>query len=331
MRISFISRAIALGLLALFFSMPAAAESPKSASGPLLLVLNKSENTLVTVDPGTLKVLGRYPTGNGPHEAAVSADGRLAYVSNYGTGGQPGNSLSVIDLPSGKSNQVDLGKLLRPHGIMESEGKIYFTAEGSRTVARFDPKSQSVDWSRETGQNVTHMVVVLPSAKKLYTANIGSNSVTVVELDKPEGVKQIAVGEGAEGIDITPDGREVWVGNRGDGSISIIDTSSDKVKETINVGKVPIRVKVTPDGKRVLATDAESGELIVIDAASRKVTKRLPMGGTPVGLLITPDGKKAFVASTASNKVTEVDLTELAIGRSLEPGREPDGLAWASR
>ena len=306
----------------------AAAESTKSTTTPLLLVLNKSENTLVSVDPATLKVLGRYPTGNGPHEVTVSADGSFAYVSNYGTDSQPGHTLSVIDLAAGKSNEVDLGKLQRPHGIVESGGKIYFTAEGSHTVARFDQATQRVDWSRETNQNVTHMVVVMPRGKKLYTANIGSNSVTAVDLNKSEGVKQIAVGEGAEAIDLSPDGRELWVGNRGDGTLSIIDTASDAVKATIEVGKVPIRLKFTPDGKRVLVTDAQSGDLVAVDAASRKVGKRLPIGGTPVGLLITPDGKKAFVAATSADKVYEVNLDDLSVIRSFESGREPDGMAW---
>jgi YVTN family beta-propeller protein len=305
----------------------AADERAVASSRPLLLILNKSDNTMVAVDPATLKVVSRVATGNGPHEVAVSADGRLAYVANYGTGGQPGDTLSIVDLTSGKGKEVNVG-LKRPHGIVEHGGKIYFTAEGSQTVARFDPASEKVDWSKQTGQQVTHMVVVTPDGKKAFTANIGSDSVTAVDIGKPDGVRQIAVGKGAEAIDLSPDGRELWVGNRGDGTLSIIDPKSDKVKETIKVGEVPIRLKFTPDGKRVLVSDAQSGELIVVEATSRKIVKRIPVGGTPVGLLITPDGKKAFVAATASNKVFEVNLDELAMGRTVEPGREPDGLAW---
>jgi YVTN family beta-propeller protein len=316
---------VTLVLLVAILTGSAIAQS--SPSRPLLLILNKSDNTMVAVDPVTLKVVSRVATGNGPHEVAVSADGRLAYVANYGTGGQPGDTLSIIDLASSKGKEVNVG-LKRPHGIVEHGGKIYFTAEGSQAVARFDPAAQKVDWSKQTGQQVTHMVVVTPDGKKAYTANIGSNSVTALDIGKPEGVKQIAVGKGAEAIDLAPNGNELWVGNRDDGTLSIIDPKSDTVKETIKVGQVPIRLKFTPDGKRVLVSDATAGELIVIDATSRKIVKRIPVGGTPVGLLIAPDGKKAFVAATASNKVFEVNLDELAMGRTVEPGREPDGLAW---
>src|SRR5688500_10277405 len=67
------------------------------ASTAALLVLNKVENTLAIIDPTSLTVLGRVPTGVGPHEVITSADGRLAYVANYGTQQVLGNSISIID------------------------------------------------------------------------------------------------------------------------------------------------------------------------------------------------------------------------------------------
>ena len=51
-----------------------------------LLVLAKHDDTLAIVDPLSLKVLSRIPVGNDPHEVIGSADGKTAYVSNYGFG-----------------------------------------------------------------------------------------------------------------------------------------------------------------------------------------------------------------------------------------------------
>ncbi|HEV8525265.1 MAG TPA: cytochrome D1 domain-containing protein [Terriglobales bacterium] len=309
-------------LLALL-SLPAHAQQ--------LLVLNKTDNTLAIVDAASLKVVATVPTGMGPHEVAVSNDGKTAYVANYGSGPQPGSTLSVVDLGTLKAREVSLGALQRPHGITESGGKIYFTAEGSRLVARLDPASERVDWLMGTGQLVTHMVVVAPKLNKLYTANIGSDTVTVVNLSAsgPQQMKQIATGKGPEGMDLSPDGKELWVGPRGDGGLAIIDTGTDTIKQTLQVGKAPIRVKFTPDGKRVLVSDAAAGEVIIFDPAARKEVKRIPVGEAPVGIQVTPDGKRAFVAATRADKVFEIDLEKLDVGRSLSPGREPDGMAWA--
>lgn len=49
-----------------------------------VVVVCKSDFRLVLVDPVTEKVLVKLPTGLGPHEVAVSPDGRTAYVSNFG-------------------------------------------------------------------------------------------------------------------------------------------------------------------------------------------------------------------------------------------------------
>ncbi len=300
-----------------------------------LLVLNKTDNTLAIVDPATLQVVGRVPTGEAPHELTASADGRLAFVANYGTVPKPGNTISVIDIAARKEiKRIDLGPLLRPHGITQSGGKIYFTVQGSLAVARYDPSVERVDWIVGTGQNGTHMVLVTPDLKKAYTANVGSGTVTSIEVGSVPGgavLKTIAVGKGPEGMDLSPDGRELWVGHRQDGGLSIIDTAADTVKETIKVGRAPIRVKFTPDGNRVLVSDSEGGDVVVFERASRKEIKRISIGSVPVGLLITPDGSRAFVASTAANKVLVIDLKTLTVVGTIEPGREPDGMAWAGK
>src|SRR5688572_20511455 len=87
--------------LAILLTAGAAAQTPAAAAattGAAVLVLNKAENTLSIVDPETLKVAARVAVGEGPHEVVVSADGRTAYVSNYGTQGVVGSSISVIDI-----------------------------------------------------------------------------------------------------------------------------------------------------------------------------------------------------------------------------------------
>src|ERR1051326_6248459 len=126
------------------------------ANHPLLLVLNKPEGKLLLVDPAQKKVIGEVPTGTGPHEVTVSADGKLAFVANYGDQ-TPGDSLSVIDLQTRKElRRVNLGPLRRHHGIVESKGKIYFTVEMNKAIGRYDPATDHVDWLMGTGQDLTH-------------------------------------------------------------------------------------------------------------------------------------------------------------------------------
>jgi YVTN family beta-propeller protein len=296
---------------------------------PALLVLNKGEANLAIVDPATLKVVAKVPTGNGPHE--VATDGKLAFVANYGDQ-TPGNSLSVIDLASQKElRRVDLGSLHRPHGIVAQGGKVYFTVELNKLIARYDPQTDKIDWIMGTGQELTHMLVMNKDGSAIYTANIlGDNVTALQQIPGPRGwqATQIAVGKGPEGIDMSPDGTEVWVAHSRDGGISVIDTATKKVKDTLPMAmKHSNRVKFTPDGKRVFVSDAEGGEILVIDAATHKALEHVKVGGVPLGIQMQPDGARAYVADAESG-ILVLDLKTLKVVGKIETGTAPDGMAW---
>jgi YVTN family beta-propeller protein len=297
---------------------------------PLLLVLDKPAAKLLMVDPESKKIVGEVATGTGPHEVTASADGKLAFVANYGDQ-TPGDSLSVIDLVARKElRRVNLGALRRPHGIAESKGKIYFTAEVNKVVVRYDPATDKLDWLMGTGQDLTHMLVINKEQTKIFTANIFSDSVGVME---PAGNQWhytvIPVGKRPEGIDMSPDGKEVWTAHSQDGGVSVIDTESKKVVATIPaLTKHSNRLKFTPDGKLVLISDAESSQVLAIDVKERKLVKRIPVGEVPLGIQPSPDGKLAYVACAQDGKVAIVDLTSLSQVGAIEVGPGPDGLAW---
>src|SRR5215813_9910248 len=133
---------------------------PDAQGSARLLVLNKEDAALAIVDPTSGSVLGRVPTGQGPHELVVSTDGKLAFASNYGTGPAPGHTISMIDIGAQKEvRRIDVSPLQRPHGLAFANGKLYFTAEADKKIARLDPATGKVDWEFETGQNGTHMVL----------------------------------------------------------------------------------------------------------------------------------------------------------------------------
>lgn len=301
-----------------------------------LLVLNKRDATLAFVDPAAMKVLAKIPTGEGPHEVAVSDDGRIAVVCNYGTGPNPGSTLMIVDVAARKElRRMTLPGLLRPHGIQAVGSRFYFTAEGSRAIARYDAAADRIDWIGGTGQDVTHMLVVVPGENKIYTANIGGNSVSVLDLrnaPRQTTLKQIAVVKGPEGIDLSPDGAALWVAGRtNEGGITIIDPKADTVLGTIPTGtKFANRVKFTRDGARVLLSDPTAGDITVFDAVSGNVVKKIATAAGPSGILIVPDGKRVLVACANAGKVQVIDLATWAVIGEVETGNEPDGMAWAA-
>ncbi len=320
-------------LLAAATATIAQAQTPTPS--PALLVLNKSANQLAIVDPATKQVVARIGTGEGPHEVSASDDGKLAFVTNYGAK-TPGHSLTVIDLIAQKEiHRVDLGPLGRPHGVLFADGKLYFTAELNKLIARYDPATNKIDWLLGIGQNRTHMLIRTKYLHEIFTSNVDSDTVTAIEKSSdPSSWKEtnISVGKGPEGIDISPDDKEVWAANSDDGTVSVIDVATSKVIHTFNVhAKHSNRLKFTNDGKLALISDPGTNELIIVDVATRKVVKQLNVGRGPGGTLIAPNGDVAYVALAGDNAVAVIDLHKLEIATRIPTGEGPDGLAWSQR
>lgn len=324
-------------LLALALMLAALTAAAAQTPSPALLVLEKDDRSLAIVDPGSLKIVGRVEAGDDPHEVEASDDGKFAYISNYGAfGSNPGHTLSVVDLVNQKRlPSVELGALVAPHGLEQIGGKIYFTAEGSKVIGRYDPASQKIDWVLGIGQNRTHMLVVAKDA--VFTSNVNSDSISILEHNKNGDVSgwtetYIPVGKGPEGFDVSPDGKELWAANSGDGTVSVVDLASRKVVATIDVHtQRSNRLKFTPDGKLALVSDLNKGDLVVLDAAARKEMKRLNLSRGAAGILIVPDGSRAYVAVSRDNYVAVIDLKTLSVTGRISTGKGPDGMAWAVR
>jgi YVTN family beta-propeller protein len=303
----------------------------QAANAATLLVLNKDDSTLSLHDPVTGASLATIPTGTGPHEVEVTADGRMAVVSNYGAG-SPGTSLSVVDLGARKeARRVEVGQVSRPHGLASAGQQVYFTAENARGIGRIDIASGKVDWRFATNQERTHMVLASRDGRTIFTTNMGSNSVSIIDRAVGSDAKQtlVGVGKGPEGMDLTPDGRQLWSANAEDGTVSIVDIAQRKLVKTFDIGtRRSNRLKFTPDGALALVSDLVAGELIVIDVRDQSVRKRIAVGRGPTGVLVVPDGSRAYVAASTDNKLAIIDLKTLAVVGSVPTGTNPDGMAW---
>jgi YVTN family beta-propeller protein len=238
----------------------------------------------------------------------------------------------MIDIAALKElRRIDVAPLSRPHGLAFANGKLYFTAEANKAIARYDPATDKVDWTFETGQTGTHMVLPTRDARTIFTANIGSDSISQIEQGPGNTWTQtvIPVGKGPEGIELSPNGREVWTAHSRDGGVSIIDVATKKVSQTVNAGtKRSNRIKLTPDGKFALISDLDAGDLVVLDASTRKEIKRMPLGKMPEGILIPPSGSRAFVAVNGDNNVAVIDLKTWQVTNRIQTGVGPDGMAW---
>jgi len=303
------------------------AQEESALTNDLLLVADKQEDAVYFLNADTLQVEGRVEVGRGPHEITILPTLNRAYVTNYE--GSP--SISIIDINSRREiYRSSLRHLERPHGIVPShDGKwLYITVEANLAVLQMDPRNGEPLQTIETGQRFTHMVVASPVGKRLYTSNLGSGNVSVIDLTSNQLIQHIETGNGTEGIALTPDGTELWVTNRASDTVSILNTQSLEVFATITVEGFPIRVEISPDGSIAVVSSAEAGEVTIIDVSSKQALARVGVGEFPVGVEISPDSQRAFIGNSRSGSISVIDLLNYQVTNVVKFGRGPDGMAY---
>lgn len=344
----------ALFLVAALPLLGVAAHAAKKSKEPAgngpsgtLVVLNKAEASASLIDLATGRVVATVPTGAGPHEAAVSPDGSLAVAANYGDQ-TAGSSLTVIDVGGGRAlRTIRLDPHRRPHGIawLPDGRRLAVTSEKSRALLIVDAIAGSIEAVIDTDQDVSHMVALARDGKRAYVANIGSGSVTALDLDNRSRLGVVKTGAGAEGIALSPDGSTLWVTNREADTVSVVDTASLEVAATLPSASFPIRAASTPDGKTILVSNAKSGDLAIFDVATRAERKRIKMAldpassegrlfgnemgesPVPIGIVVHPSGRTAFVANAHADVIAVIDLDAGRVTGTLKAGKEPDGMA----
>lgn len=317
-----------------------------------LVVLNKAEGTAMLIDRESGALKATLPVGEGPHEVAVSHDGKRAFVCNYGSQTTPGKSISVLDLEDPKVIATwAFEKWTRPHGIAVSPGgtRLYITSETTQTLRVLDAETGAEIGSVPTKAQASHMVALAPALGRAFVSNIASNSISVIDIERLTLVRRVKTGAGPEGIAATPDGRELWIGNRSGDTLTVLNAQSLEPLATLEAVGFPIRVQITPDGRHALVSLAKEGALAIYSIAEKKEVARVAMtveakdaegrffGGqfgkspVPIGIVITPDGKEAFVSCAQSDSILCVDLEKFTVTRSLKTGKEPDGVAFAPK
>jgi YVTN family beta-propeller protein len=303
---------------------------------PALLVLHKGENAMAIVDPASGQVVGHVPTGQDPHELAVSDDGKLAFASNYaGPGPRGGNSISVIDIANRKElHRVELSPLSRPHGLWYSDGKLYFTAEGSMAIARYDPATNKVDWLLGLGQDRTHMILVSKDQKTIFTSNVSSNTISMIERGNsfqggPGGPPPGFGGPPPGDRGGPPPGGPGGPPPGGPGGRPRGGPGGGPVwrQTVIPVGRGPEGFDVSPDGKELWTAHMGDGRISVIDVAAKKVVATIDAGArAPNRLKFTTDGKLALLSEIGGGGLVVVDTATRTVVKRVPLGRGASGI-----
>jgi YVTN family beta-propeller protein len=316
-----------------------------SARAGLLVVANQQGASATVLDAATLKTVATVPVGQGPHEVAISTDGRWAVVTNYGTQAAAGNTLSVIDLAAESPSVVrtiDLGQYQRPHGaaFVQAGTKVLVTSETSQRLLLLDFISGRIDTAMATNGRGSHMVTVQRDGRRAWTSNVGDGTVTEFDVDTRTARRTFAVAPNVEGIAATPGGVQVWVGSNTAKTVTVVNGADAKVLGVLSGFGHPYRVGVSRTGRVALVSDPASNRIWIYDTGTRRELAQLDLAAQtgvgspaanagPEGITFDPIADYAYVTLHGTNQVVAIDLRTMKVTGFGSVGAGPDGIGFS--
>jgi DNA-binding beta-propeller fold protein YncE len=254
-----------------------------------------------------------------PHEIAISADGRTAYVSNFGLNdannltGIPGTTLSVIDVASMTVSKTLTmpGALKAPHGVGLRPGhetQLFTNAEEGDAMVVFDCGSGAVLRQFPIPAGI-HNFVFSADGASIY-AFAGAGFVVRIDAETGKVTGRYDAGSPVRGLTWVGSGKRVELEASVMGGVVLLNPKDMSVRRrfTFPDGKQTYYAAVTPDEQMLLVPSIEGGDVKVIRLSDGKVVKSIPID-SPLRVIIPPDGLSAYVSTVnPKSHPTVIDL-----------------------
>jgi YVTN family beta-propeller protein len=191
----------------------------------------------------------------------------------------------------------------------------------------------SVETTVTSGKETTVNFGLKSATKLAYVANVGSNTVSVINTATNTVVTSIPVGGGPCGVAFSPDGTKAYVVNLYSNNVSVINTATNTVVTSIPVGGGPWNVAFSPNGNTAYVINSGSNNVSVINTATNTVVATIPVESEPMGVAVTPNGNTVYVANSRSNNMSVINantnkvIANITVGTySFDVAVAPNGL-----
>ena len=302
---------------------PAPAGHQQTSTGPIAgpetaYVVSFGAGTVTPIDVTTGRAGTPIQPGHLPYTAAITPDGKTAYVAGYD------GTVTPVDLATGRlGTPIPVAGNLDAIAITPDGKTAYVTSNGGVTPIDLATGRPGTPIRVNLGNNA-HEIAITPDGKTAYVTNILAGTVTPIDLATGSVGTPIQVGD-ALAIAITPDGKTAYVTS--DGGVTPIDLATGSAGTPIPAGSNPFAIAITPDGKTAYVADATTdGTVTPIDLATGSAGTPIRVGDWLVAIAITPDGKTAYVGNWTGDTVTPIDLATGRPGTPVQVGQAPNAI-----
>jgi YVTN family beta-propeller protein len=224
-----------------------------------------------------------------------------------------GNSPTPNTIPAQIDTMQDVEIGAGPFSVSE---ELFF----GRLVPDADFEVENVPVGDIEGLSPVFLITVDEAGQRVFTANGGSDSVSIIDLaDNSVTDVDLFASGGDDPIAIAFDeaGQRVFTANQFSDSVSIIDLADNSVTDVdlfASGGDNPIAIAFDEAGQRVFTPNAGSTSLSIIDLSDNSVTD-VPLDGAslPIAIAFDEAGQRVFTANQLSNSISIIDLTDNSV------------------
>lgn len=198
----------------------------------LLYVTTELDQAITIIDPQTLKIVGKVPTGAPEsHMLAISHDGARGYTANVGPG-----SVSVLDLVGRKTIAViPVATHVQRISISNDDHWVFTSDTEKPRLAVIDASTNKVArWVALPGHG--YGSALTPDGKWLLLPLPDAHAVAVIDLGTMQVAKTIDVPAEPQEAIVRPDGQVAYVSCDRSRQVAAISISDWKVEKLIDAG-----------------------------------------------------------------------------------------------
>jgi peptide/nickel transport system substrate-binding protein len=203
-----------------------------AVGGGAVWVTNSADGTVSRISPAVNEVTQTLPAGTAPSGIAYGS-GALWVADTIGA------ALVRLDPTSGRRDAIPLAG--RPSGVAFSPDGVWVTFDADG-VARVDPRSRSVTFTKTVGNGPT---AVLSALGAVWVANHLDGTVSRLEPSTGRLEATIPVGDGPSSLALAAG--SIWVANELDDSVTSIDPKTSTQREVVPTGGAAVSLAADGD------------------------------------------------------------------------------------
>lgn len=182
----------------------------------------------------------------------------------------------------------------------------------------------------DTGKG-PHGFRISADSKSAYIANMGEDTVSVVNIGSMKEEKRIKVGAAPVTTGVTSDGETLVATLNGENALAVVDLATEKV-DKIPVGTGPAQVYIDENDQFAYVAnqgteEAPSSSVTVIDLAAKKATAEIKTGKGSHGVVTSPDNKKVLCTNMFEDTVSIIDKEQNKVIETIEVKGVPNGIS----